>query len=176
VNALPMLFPDVVIMDIRLPHVSGLEGIRRVLQKSPKTLVLMLTMATRTDWVIESMEAGAVGYIIKGSPATEIVMAVRDAFAGGSPMSSRIARAVVQSFRNRSPGIRKAPEATGGALEDLSAREKQLLELLGRGFTYKLASQEMSVSVNTIRCYVRRIYQKLGVNSSLEAVRNRPLD
>ena len=168
---------DVMLMDINLPGITGIEGVRQVLERAPSTLVIMLTTAMQPEPVVESLQAGAVGYIVKGSPAGDITAAVREAYAGGSPMSSRIARTVVQSFRWRKeptpvPSLetRRAPSPSPTAL---SEREKQLLDLLAGGSSYKMAAGQMGVSINTIRCYVRRVYQKLGATTRTEALRNR---
>ena len=180
VASLPNHPVDVILMDIHLPGVSGIQGVRQVLDRAPETLIVMLTTAMQPEPVVESLQAGAVGYIVKGSPAGDIAAAVREAYAGGSPMSSRIARTVVQSFRNRTvqlpAAIPTATNPTPPTPSTLSQREKELLDLLAGGSSYKMAAHQMEVSINTIRCYVRRVYQKLGATTRNEALRNRMIE
>ncbi|HTI72663.1 MAG TPA: response regulator transcription factor [Candidatus Limnocylindria bacterium] len=159
---------DVVLMDIQLPNVSGIDGVRRLLEFAPKTLVVMLTSFDDGEKLFESLRAGAVGYLIKRATADEILTAVRDAVAGGSPISSRLARLVVRSFHGGAPAASTSAAPTH---TPLSAREKELLDLLAEGLRYKEAADRMGVSLNTIRCYIRRVYEKLHANSRVEAIR-----
>ena len=160
---------DVVLMDIQLPNVSGIEGVRRVLEVAPKTLVVMLTSFDDGEKLFESLRAGAVGYLIKRATADEILSAVRDAVAGGSPISSRLARIVVRTFHANEAN--SADTTLRLETVPLTAREKELLDLLAQGLRYKEAGERMGVTLNTIRCYIRRVYEKLQANTRFEAVR-----
>jgi DNA-binding NarL/FixJ family response regulator len=166
---LPANPPDVLLMDIQLPDMSGIEGVRSVLAIAPKTMVVMLTAFDDSERVFESLRAGAVGYLIKRATADEILAAIKDAIVGGSPISSRIARLVVRSFQAL-PSEMEPP--LPAAAHMLSARERELLDLLAEGLRYKEAAERMRVSLNTIRCYIRRVYEKLQANSRSQALRH----
>lgn len=151
----------VVIMDIHLPGIDGVECVRRLAPLLPDTQFIMLTVAKDTDNLFNALAAGASGYLLKPVRARELMDAVRDVDQGGAPMTSSIARHVVAAFH------RKPPPPKG---ESLSEREQEVLKLLSEGLLYKQAAAEMGVSVNTLCEYIRRIYRKLHVHSRQEAV------
>ncbi len=153
---------DVLLLDVNLPRESGAEGVRRVRAAHPATAVLMLTAFSDEARIFESICNGAVGYLLKTITPARLVMAIEDAAAGGSPMSPEIARRVVALFqRTGAPAMEVAT---------LTPQETRLLSLLARGSTYQAAGDELHVSVNTVRNYVRSIYEKLHVHSKGEAV------
>jgi DNA-binding NarL/FixJ family response regulator len=160
--ALPKERPDVVLTDINLPGLDGVECVRQGKALLPGTNFLMLTVYEDSDHIFRALEAGACGYLLKQTPRGELLAALRDVHQGGSPMTSNIARKVVQSFRRVA-----APSAPG---EELSARENEVLGLLARGFLYKEIADALSISVPTVNTYIRRIYEKLHVRSRAQAV------
>jgi DNA-binding NarL/FixJ family response regulator len=159
---LPTLQPDVVLMDINLPQMSGIECTRRIKQMLPRVQILMLTMYEDSEQVFESIMAGASGYLVKRTPPAKILEAIQEIFSGASPMSGRIARMMVEHFRNVK---RASPE-----LENLSRREQEVLELLAKGYRYKEIADALSVGFDTVRSHLRSIYDKLHVHSRTEAV------
>ena len=159
--ALPAERPDAVLMDINLPGLSGIECVRQLKQVLPDVQVVMLTAFDDSDRVFESLQAGATGYVLKRSSPEEILDAVRDVCAGGSPLSSAIARKIVQYFVPRPA----APEVAA-----LSDREREVLEALSRGLLYKEIADALGISINTVREHVRRIYTTLQVRSRADAV------
>jgi DNA-binding NarL/FixJ family response regulator len=160
--ALDAAAPDVLLMDIALPGASGVEGVRLVRARRPSVEVLMLTVLAERGQVFEAICAGACGYLLKDTPPARLVEAVREARAGGAPMSPEIARKVVELFRRvPPPSAETAP---------LGAQEIRLLALLAEGHGYRAAADSLGVSVNTVRNYVRSVYEKLHVHSSSEAV------
>jgi DNA-binding NarL/FixJ family response regulator len=159
---LPGQQPNVVLMDINLPGVNGVECVRRLKPLLPQTQFVMLTVYEDADHIFQALAAGASGYLLKQIPRSQLVAALRDVYAGGSPMSSKIARKVVQAFQ--------APQGTVSDTEELSPREKELLDLLARGYLYKEIADAMSITVGTVNTYIRRIYEKLHVRSRAQAV------
>lgn len=157
--------PAVVIMDINLPGMSGVDCVRILVERLPSVLILMLTIQSNIGAVFESLRAGACGYLCKPLRARELVAAVRDVIAGGSPMTAEIARQVVRTFKETPP-----PAAVSKPLPDLSERERQVLEMLAEGFLYKEIAETMELSWNTVNTYTRRIYEKLHVRSRAQAV------
>jgi len=162
VAAIPAQAPHVIIMDINLPGISGIECVRQLVQQGVKSHVLMLTVHMDADAIFEALSAGAVGYLVKPVPAAQLLAAVRDVYGGGAPMTLGIARKVVQSFH------RGAAEAH--LPHDLSPREQEILELLAQGFTYKEIADKLGTSYATVRTHIERIYDKLHVNSRTLAV------
>jgi DNA-binding NarL/FixJ family response regulator len=154
---LPEDRPDVVLMDIRLPGMSGIEGAARVRQLLPETDVVMLTVLQDDDLVFEALRAGATGYLVKDSGMDAILDAVRDVRAGGSPMSSSIARKIVASFH----GAKESP---------LSPRETDVLGELCKGCSYRRIGETLHVSEDTVHFHIKNIYRKLQVHSKSEAV------
>jgi len=158
---LPLRTPDVVLMDINLPGMSGIESVRHVRTLVPAVQVMMVTVFDDTSSVFESLKAGASGYMLKRAPVSELLAAIRQLAAGGAPMSGVIARKVVQYFGQHGP----APE-----VQTLTAREHQVLVALSQGEQYKEIAARLDISINTVRRHIMAIYDKLHVNSRLEAV------
>jgi DNA-binding NarL/FixJ family response regulator len=159
---LPSQRPDVVLMDINLPGMSGIECVRQLKPLLPLTQFVMLTVYEDADHIFNALTAGASGYLLKQTPREELLAALKDVSAGGSPMTSNIARKVVQSFQP----LRAQP----GSSEDLSPREREVVDLLARGYLYKEIADGLNISVSTVCTYIRRIYEKLQVRSRSQAV------
>ncbi len=159
---LPKDKPDVVLMDINLPGMNGVECVRRLKQIAPEIAAVMLTAYEDTENIFNALAAGATGYLLKRAPRAELLDAIREVRRGGSPMTTHIARKVVQSFQRESLA---AP--TG---EALSAREQEVLDHLSQGFLYKEIADKMGISYETVHTYIRRIYEKLQVRTRTEAV------
>jgi DNA-binding NarL/FixJ family response regulator len=160
--ALPGQHADVVLMDINLPGLSGIECVRRLKALRPSLSILMLTVYEESDRIFDSLRAGASGYLLKRSAEKELLEAIAQVHQGGSPMSSLVARKVVQFFNRLGEA---APE-----LQRLSPREKEILELLSRGAAYKEIGDRLDLSIHTVRMHIRGIYGKLQVHSRGEAV------
>jgi DNA-binding NarL/FixJ family response regulator len=160
-TVLPREKPGVVLMDINLPGISGIECVRKLKPLLPETQFVMLTVYEDADHIFNALAAGASGYLLKQTPRNDLLAALQNVHAGGSPMSSNIARKVVQSFRG--PG-------TESGCEDLSPRESEVLERLARGYLYKEIADALNISVPTVNTYIRRIYEKLHVRSRAQAV------
>ena len=161
-EALPKERPDVVLMDINLPGINGVECVRQLKQILPKTQVMMLTVYEDTENIFNALAAGASGYMLKRTPRDELLAAIRDVNQGGSPMTTHIARKVVQSFQKTN--------ATAHPTENLSQREQEVLDYLSQGFLYKEIAEKMGISYETVHTYIRRIYEKLQVRTRTEAV------
>jgi DNA-binding NarL/FixJ family response regulator len=161
-KGLPQDKPDVVLMDINLPGMNGVECVRQLKQLLPQTQTLMLTVYEDTENIFNALAAGATGYMLKRTPRAELLDAIRDVLKGGSPMSAHIARKVVLSFAK--------PAATPSATENLSEREQQVLDCLAQGFLYKEIAEKLGISYETVHTYIRRIYEKLQVRTRTEAV------
>ncbi len=159
---LPHDHPKVVLMDINLPGINGVECVRRLKETLPTAQVIMLTAYEDTENIFNALAAGAAGYLLKRSPRAELLDAIRDVCRGGSPMTSHIARKVVQSFQKTG--------ASSKAAENLSAREQEVLDCLSQGFLYKEIAEKLGISYETVHTYVRRIYEKLQVRTRTEAV------
>jgi len=159
---LPRHRPDVVLVDINLPGLDGIECVRRLKKQLPETQFIMLTVYGDGDRLFRSLMAGATGYLLKRTPSAGVVAAIREAHAGGSPMTPQIARQVVQYFRGLA-------EPTS-ELEKLSARELEILGQLSQGFLYKEIADNLGISVDTVRTHIRKIYDKLHVHSRAAAM------
>jgi len=159
---LPGNWPDVVLMDIHLKGMTGVECTRRLKAMKPDLQIIMLTVYEDDERIFTALAAGASGYLLKLLRPAKLLEAIREVHAGGSPMSHAIARKVVESFQ-------KAGQVAEEK-EHLSARERMVLECLAKGLTYKQTSDELSINVTTIRSYLRRVYDKLHVRSRSEAV------
>jgi len=149
--------PDVVLMDLQLPGMSGIDCVSALRQQAPAIRAVMLTVFEQDEQVFQSLAAGAYGYLVKRTPPPMILDAIREVHAGGSPMSAHIARKVVASFHQ-------------SAAVTLSPQEREVLTLLARGDTYFHIAQQMDIAVHTVRNYIRRIYDKLQVHSRTAAV------
>jgi DNA-binding NarL/FixJ family response regulator len=155
--------PNVVLMDINLPGINGVEAVRKLKPILQQTQFVMLTVYEDADHIYDALAAGATGYLLKETPRAELVNALQDVNQGGSPMSSNIARKVVQSFR-------QSPQPPLPPGEALSPREQEVLDLLAGGYLYKEISERLGISVPTVNTYVRRVYEKLHVRSRGQAV------
>jgi DNA-binding NarL/FixJ family response regulator len=164
-GAIPAAAPDVVLMDVNLPGMNGVECARRLKDLRPQTQIVMLTSLESNDTIFESLAAGATGYVLKRSPGLQILEAVRDVHAGGSPMSAAIARKVVSFFGKRVDPV-PSPD-----LDRLSDRERDVLVALAQGQQYKEIADTLGISINTVRNHVKKTYEKLQVNTRLDAVR-----
>lgn len=159
---LPNAKPSVVLMDINLPGTSGIEGVRQLKPLLPATQFLMLTVFEDVDHIFDALAAGATGYLLKETPRGELLAAIKEVHAGGSPMTGNIARRVVQAFQDEAGGT---PESAS-----LSQREREVLELLAHGYPYKEIMDKLSISRGTVNTYIRRVFEKLHVRSRWEAV------
>lgn len=158
---IPKVNPQVVLMDINLPGINGVECVRRLKPQLPHTQIIMLTVYQNTEHIFNALAAGATGYMLKQTPPAELLAAIKEVYAGGSPMSSHIARKIVQSFQQ---------SAQVSADASLSPREAEVLDLLAKGFLYKEIADQMKVSYATVHTHIRHIYEKLHVRSRTEAV------
>jgi len=161
---LPLSCSDVVLMDIDLPGINGIECIRILKEKCIQTNFMMLTVFEDDDKIFRSLKAGASGYMLKKSSPTQLVEAIKDVSTGGSPMNAQIARKVVASFQQ------SEQKKLSDAVEGLTKREIELLELLSKGFRYKEIAEKLFISSDTVRTHIRNIYVKLHVNSKIEAI------
>ncbi|HZV33768.1 MAG TPA: response regulator transcription factor [Verrucomicrobiae bacterium] len=163
---LPADKPDVVLMDINMGGMNGIECVEKLKERSPELQILMLTVYEDTEKIFRALAAGANGYLLKRSSPTKLLAAIREVHAGGSPMTSSIARKVVASFQKQ----KTTGDGSGEKPGQLSPREQAVLDGLARGWTYKQIAGELDISIDTIRTYIRRIYEKLHVQSRTEAV------
>jgi DNA-binding NarL/FixJ family response regulator len=164
-EALPQILekkPDVVLMDIRLPKMSGIQCAAQIKKTLPDIQIIMVTVYEDSERIFRALKAGADGYLVKSSPPEQLIEAIRDAYNGGAPMSSHIARKVVQHFHLLGPSFREG--------ENLSPREREVLDLLAMGFIYKEIGSKLNIGAETVRTYVKNICQKMHVRSRLEAV------
>jgi DNA-binding NarL/FixJ family response regulator len=161
---LPKENPTVVLTDINLPGLNGIECVRRLKPLLPGTQFVMLTVYEDADHIFHALSAGATGYLLKHTPRGELLAALKQVHCGGSPMTSNIARKVVQSFQQQ------APPAAAADTSDLSPRESEVLHLLARGYLYKEIADSLDISLPTVSTYIRRIYEKLHVRSRAQAV------
>ncbi len=165
-TGLPAERPSVVLMDIKMKGVDGIECVRRLKEKLPEVPVIMLTVFEEEDLIFDALMAGAMGYLLKRQPPEQLLDAIREILAGGSPMSATIARKVVKLLqRSGDPG-----KATGAARLLFSARQQEILDLLAAGEPYKAIADQMGLSIHTVRGYIRRIYEKLQVHTRSAAV------
>lgn len=159
--ALPALQPEVVLMDINLPGISGIECTARLKPILPKTAILMVTVHSDSERVFQALQAGASGYLLKRTSSAELVAAIQDVLRGGAPMTSEIARKVIESFRQAA--LAPTPQLA------LTARENEILALLSQGYANKEIAERVSISFDTVRTHLRHIYEKLHVRSRTEA-------
>ena len=160
---LPHEKPSVVLFDINLPGMNGIECVRKLKPRLPETQFVMVTVYEDANHIFNALSAGASGYLLKQTRRSELLDALKDVHAGGSPMSSQIARKVVQNFH-------RTETQSDGEIIELSPREREVLELLARGYLYKEIAEMLKISVQTVNTYIRRIYEKLHVRSRAQAV------
>jgi DNA-binding NarL/FixJ family response regulator len=157
--------PDVILMDINLPGLSGIECVRQLKERDPSVLVVMLTVYEDAEQVFQALQAGATGYLLKRTPPRQLLEAVTEVLEGGAPITSQIARKVVEAFHAQPAATRAR-----GELVELSQREKEVLELLAKGFLIKEIGDKLGIGFGTVRTYVRRVYEKLHVQSRSQAI------
>jgi len=159
---IPRRPPDVVLMDINLPGMNGVECVRQLKNSLPSVQVLMLTVYEDSDSLFKSLKAGASGYLLKRTASAKLIDAIRDVHTGGSPMTPQLARRVVQYFSK--------PSESESSVSNLTPGERDFLEQLAKGYAYKEIADRMNISIDTVRSYVRTVYEKLHVHSRTEAV------
>jgi DNA-binding NarL/FixJ family response regulator len=159
---IPAIQPDVILMDIFLPRMSGIECTARLKTLLPNTQIIILTALNDRELVFLALEAGADGYLLKRTKPADLRQALLESLAGGAPMSSEIARRVIETFRRKAKTQEK--------LIGLSAREEEILVLLTKGFPNKLIADQLGLSIDTVCSHLKRVYQKMHVNSRTEAV------
>ena len=159
---LPKLKPDIAIMDINLPGMNGIECIRQVKMKTPRTQFMMFTVYENDEKVFEALKAGASGYLLKNTGLIQMIEALKELHDGGSPMSSNIARKLVTVFREKEKEITP--------IVALSHRENEILQLLSKGLLYKEIADQLSISTGTVRQHIHNIYEKLHVQNRTEAI------
>ncbi len=160
-DELPAWQPDIIIMDINLPGMNGIECIKKVKQLCPNSQFIMFTIYEDDEKVFEALAAGASGYLLKKTPLTKITESLLELHSGGSPMSSQIARKVINRLRNKE---------TTGNIEILSARENEVLQQLAKGLLYKEISEKLSITTGTVRQHIHNIYEKLHVQNRTQAI------
>lgn len=161
VNECAELAPEVILMDINMPFVDGLEGLRLLRKHNREVKILMLTVFTNNENVFNAIKNGANGYLLKKTPPAKLIEYIQDAWAGGAPMTSSIAAQVLKMFAQNRIEENEYP---------LSEREKEVLDLLVKGHSYKMVAYDLDISLDTVRTHVKRIYDKLQVNSKSEAI------
>lgn len=161
-DKIPAYQPDVALMDINLPGISGIDCIRELKKKLPRLEIVMLTAYEEEDNIFRALKEGASGYLLKSSTPEDIYNAIRDVYSGGAPFSSHIARKVAQYFR--------AEKSIEDENESLTPREKDVLKLLASGYIYKEVADQLDITLETVRTYVKRICIKLHVRSKVEAI------
>lgn len=168
-KSLPRMHPKVVLMDINLGGITGIEVVRELKKTNEEILFMMCTVYEEDEQIFEALNAGASGYILKKTAPSKMLDAIKELYEGGSPMSSQIARKVVAAFQNKT--LVAVPDAgEQESLKKLSGREKEILESLSKGMTYREIAEEHSISQETVRKHVYHIYEKLHVNNRVEAV------
>jgi len=160
---IPRHKPDVVLMDLNLPGVSGIECIERLKAELPETQVLVLTAHEEGERIFQALQAGASGYLLKRTPPGQLIVAVKEMKEGGAPMTPEIASKVVQSFRKQSP-------TNQNEIAQLTPREEQILRLLSEGYIVKEIADKLAISFFTTQNHIKKIYEKLHVHSRTEAV------
>ena len=168
IKQLPRQKPDVVLVDINLPGVDGIECVRQLKPQIPATQFVMVTVYEDVQRIFEALSAGATGYLLKRASREQLLDAIVEVRRGGSPMSAEIARKIVESFQQPV----QPPGSASSKIEDdsLSPRESEVLELLAKGLLYKEIAAQLDCKVYTINSYVRRIYEKLHVHSRSQAI------
>ncbi len=161
---LPIFLPQIVLMDIHLGGINGIEVVRQLKQSNPEMLFMMCTVYEEDEKIFEALKAGANGYIIKKTAPLKLLEAIKELYNGGAPMSSQIARKVVSAFQNK-PSV-----AAEGLVEILTKRELEILQMLSSGLVYKEISDKLNISSETVRKHVYNVYHKLHVSNRVEAV------
>ena len=159
---LPHDQPDIVIMDISLPGKSGIECLQKIKEKCADTQFIMYTIFEDDQKVFEALEAGASGYLLKKTPKEKILESLKELHEGGSPMSTQIARKVIVAFQKR--------KAVSEEEKSLTKKEKEVLDLLAKGFLYKEIADQLSITINTVKQHIHTIYEKLHVTNKAEAI------
>lgn len=163
VDKLPDLFPDIVIMDINLPGINGIDCIKMLKEKLPRTRFMIFTIHENDENVFEALKAGASGYLLKKTSPAVIIEALKELYSGGSPMSANVAGKLVRHFQNKNQrGLE--------AMAQISAREGEVLELLSHGLLYKEIGEKLGITTGTVRQHIHRIYEKLHVQNRTEAL------
>jgi DNA-binding NarL/FixJ family response regulator len=162
IEKLPREKPNVTLMDINLPQMSGIECVEKLKVIDPSLQILMLTVFEESDKIFKALVAGACGYLVKRTPPEEILAALKEVHRGGAPMSTQIARKVVQSFYKMGPSSKDT--------ENLTDRETQILEGLAKGYLCKEIADDLGISLETVRTHMKKIYEKLHVRSRTQAV------
>lgn len=162
VKDLPLKTPDIVLMDINLPGMNGIECIKKIKAVCPQVQFMMFTIYEDSDQVFTALAAGATGYLLKKTPKEKILLALHELHGGGSPMNAHIARKVVTFFQ------KEKGDRTGDA--QISPREKEVLELLAKGFLYKEIAERLNITTGTVTQHIHRIYEKLHVQNRTEAI------
>ncbi|MEO6720756.1 MAG: response regulator transcription factor [Ferruginibacter sp.] len=162
---IPIYKPNVVLMDINLGGISGIEAVRVLKEEQPDILFMMCTVYEEDEKIFEALNAGANGYVLKKTAPDKLIDAIKELYEGGAPMSSQIARKVVATFQNKNTILSKT-----NSLGVLSKREKEILEKLSKGLLYKEIADELFISAQTVRKHVYHIYEKLHVGNRIEAV------
>ena len=158
------LNPDVMLMDLAMPGMGGIEGIKKVKETLPELTILVLTIYEENDRIFDALVAGASGYLIKKTPPSKLLEAIKEAYEGGAPMSAQIARKVIEYFQNPKSTIQHKNEYV------LTPREKEILSGLVEGHNFKAIADSLFISIETVRFHFRNIYKKLHVHSQSEAV------
>ena len=160
-RGIPAEKPDVVLVDINLPGMSGIKCVAKLRERLPQLPVLMITTYEEAELIFNSLRAGAKGYLLKNAPSAELVQAIEQIHAGGAPMSMQVARKVVDHFHHRQPA---------SEMEKLTRREQEILALLAKGFLYKEIADQLGITLSTVRAHLHTVYEKLHVQSRTEAV------
>ena len=161
-RAIPHQKPDVVLVDINLPRMNGIECVSRLKAAQPDLQILMLTLYEQSDLIFKALRAGANGYLLKSSSSTELIHAVEQVHTGGAPMTMSVARKVIACFHTK--------DHSAAQIEGLTAREREILELLASGAYYREIGEKLGISSATVRCHLHSVYKKLHVKSRAEAV------
>lgn len=154
---------DIALFDVNLPGMSGIDCIQRLKILHPRMQMMVLTVYDNADIIFQALKAGATSYLLKSTPPEKVVNAIEDVFNGGSPISSQIARKVIEAFTVK--------EKTNEYFQELSKREQEILEQLSKGYRYKEIADQLFISLDTVRTHIRNIYEKLQVNSRVEALK-----
>jgi DNA-binding NarL/FixJ family response regulator len=162
ITEIPALQPDIVLMDINLPGMSGIDCILKIKEQCRSTQFMMFTIYEDSEQVFDSLSAGANGYLLKKTPPDQILQALKELYEGGAPMSTQIARKVVHAFQKP---VRGSLDSAG-----LSAREKEVLQFLSKGYLYKEIGNKLNISTGTVRQHIHKIYEKLHVQNRTEAL------